>query len=101
AEVEQLVDAVLERLRPLQALGVTFSELAHPLRAHADVSDLVGEHVVYRSLDNRIAHLLRDANQLLEDVARQSLEAAIDPRYARGRILRLCARPQHFAFGKF
>src|SRR5208283_4846375 len=43
AEGKHLIDAVLERLRLLEALGVALGQLAHPFRAHPHMSDLVGE----------------------------------------------------------
>src|SRR5208282_571453 len=48
------------------------------------------------TLDHLVAVALRDPNELLENVARQALEAAIDARDARRRIHRLGASPENF-----
>src|SRR5260370_16547345 len=100
-EVEQIIDIVLELLRLSETLGVAFSKLAHPLRAHPHVGDFVCQHVIDRTFDTWITHLLREPDQLLEAVAREALESAVDSRHPPGRIFGLRARPEHFALGKF
>ena len=40
------LQACLEGLRALETLGIALGQLAHPLRAHPHVGDLVGEHVI-------------------------------------------------------
>ncbi len=65
------------------------------------MGDFVGQHVIDRAFDNWIAHLLREPDQLLEDVTREALESAVDSRHPRGRIFGLGARPEHFTLGKF
>ena len=100
-EVEEIVDVLLEHLRAGEALGIAFGQLAHPLRAHPHMRDLIGEDVVDGALDNRIAHLLRQPDELLEDIAREALEPAIDARDAARGVINLRARPQDFGLGKF
>src|ERR1700730_846796 len=56
-EVEKIVDVLLEHLRLGEALGIALGQLAHPLRSHPYVRDFIGEDVVDRSFDDRIAHL--------------------------------------------
>src|SRR5512146_595094 len=97
--IEQIVDAVLELLRAPQPLGVALGQLAHPLRAHPHVSNLVGQHVVDCALDNLVAVFLRDSDELIEDVAGEPLKAAVDPGHAGRRIFGLGAAPQNFGFG--
>src|SRR5207249_9431117 len=50
AQVEALVDRLLELDGLATPLGVAARELVEPARAHADVRDLVGQHVVDRLL---------------------------------------------------
>src|SRR5882724_9152607 len=94
AQVEALVDRLLELDRLAPALGVAARQLVEPARAHAHVRDLVGQHVVHRLLDDRIADLLRDVDELVEDVARQALEATVDAGHAGGGVFRARAAPE-------
>src|SRR5216684_4736704 len=100
-EVEEVVDVRLEVERALEAFGVALGQLAHPLRAHAHVGDLVGQHVVDGAFDNRVTHPLREPDDLLEDVAGESFETAVDTGDTCGGVVGLGAGPQHFAFRKF
>src|SRR5262245_25359337 len=77
-QVESRVDRILELDGPPASLGVPLGQGVEPLRAHAHVRDLVGQHVVHGLLDDRIADLARDMDELIEDVAGQTLEAPVD-----------------------
>src|SRR4029453_8492331 len=94
AEVEALVDGLLELDGPAPALRIALGELGEPLRAHAHVGDLVGEPEVPRPLQDGIAHLPGDVDELVEDVAGQALEAAVHARHPGGRVLRAGAAPE-------
>jgi hypothetical protein len=100
AEIEPLVDALLEFDRAPPALGITLRELGQPLRAHANVGDLVGEDEVDRALQDRIADLPGDVHELVEDVAREPLEAAVDSGDARRRVFGARAAPEDRRLGK-
>ena len=60
--------------------------------------DFVRQHVIDRAFDHLVAVFLRDPDQLLEDVARQSFETAVDSGDPRRGILGLGAAPQHLGF---
>src|SRR5262249_47877361 len=110
AQVEALVDRFLEFDGAAPALGVATRELIEPARTHTDVRDLVSKHIVDRLLDDRVADLLRDVNQLIEDVAREPFEAPIDAGEpwgagvdagaARGGVCGAGAPPQDRRFGE-
>src|SRR5262245_1394667 len=74
AQVEALVDCLLELDGAAPALGVTARQLVEPPRAHTDVRDLVREHVIDGFLEDRITDFLCDVDQLVEHVAREALE---------------------------
>src|SRR5439155_72100 len=78
AEVEALVDVLLEIDRLAPAVGVPLGQLREPLGPHPDVGDLVGEDELDGALENRVTDLPRDVDQLVEDVAREPLEPAVD-----------------------
>src|SRR5262249_21275139 len=94
AQVEALVDALLELDRAPPTLGVALGEPRQPLRAHADVRDLVGQDEIDGTLEDRVADLPRDVHELVKDVARQPFEAAVDARDARRRVLGAGAAPE-------
>src|SRR5688572_29569877 len=100
AEVEALVDGFLELDGSAAALRVAARELVQTARAHPHVRDLIREHVVHGALDDGIADLGRDVDELVEDIARQALEAPVHTRHARGSILRACAPPENGGLGK-
>src|SRR4029450_10486026 len=56
---------------------------------------LVGQHVVDRPLEDRVAELPRDVDELVEHVARQSLESAVDTGHASGGVLGPGAPPEN------
>ena len=94
AEVEALVDGLLELDRLAAALRVALGQPGQPLRAHAHVGDLVGQHEVHGALEDGIAHLLADVDELVEDVAGQALEAPVDAGHPRGGVLGAGAAPE-------
>src|SRR5262245_44174575 len=62
AEVEPLVDGLLELDGAAPSLGVALGEPRQPLRSHPHVRDLVGEDVIHRALEDGIAQLPRDVH---------------------------------------
>src|SRR5262249_55310623 len=94
AEVEALVDRLLERDGLLSPVGIALGELVEPARAHAHVGDLVGQHEIDGALDDGITDLARDVNQLVEDVAGQAFEATIDAGHAGRRVFGTGAPPE-------
>jgi hypothetical protein len=58
------------------------------------MGDLVGQDEVHGALEDRIADPAGDVHKLVEDVARQSLEAAVDSRDTCRRVLGAGAAPQ-------
>src|SRR5439155_5586222 len=100
AEVEALVDRLLELDRLAPALGVAARQLVEPAGAHPHVRDLVRQHVVHRLLDDRVADLLRDVDELVEHVAGEALEAAVDAGHACRRVFRAGAAPEDGGLGE-
>src|SRR5437867_1285212 len=100
AEIEALVDRLLELDGPPPPVGVSLRELVQPPRAHAHVGDLVGQHEIDRALDDGIADLARDVDQLVEDVAGQALEATIDAGHTSGRVFSAGAPPEDGGLGE-
>src|SRR5258706_12600870 len=100
AEIEALVDRVLELDGLAPALCIATRELVEPPRAHAHVRDLVGEHEIHGALDDGIAELPRDVHELVEHVARKAFEAAVDTRHPGGGVLGARAAPQNGRLGE-
>src|SRR2546425_8027066 len=99
-EVEALVDRLLELDRATPTLGIALGQLVEPLRPHAHVRDLVGEHEVHGPLDDRVADLAGDVHELVEDVTGQPLEPAVHARDPRRRVLGAGASPEDRRLGK-
>src|SRR5207249_8707909 len=94
AEVEALIDGFLKLDRLAPALGIPLGELREPLGPHPDVGDLIGEDELDGALEDRVADLPRDVDELVEDVAREPLEPAVDAGHARGGVLGAGAAPE-------
>src|SRR5262249_36065708 len=96
-----LVDGLLELDGPAPPLGIVAGQLGEPLRAHANVGDLVGEHEVHRALHDRIADLPGDVDELIEHVAGQPFQPTAHAGLLRGGVLGAGASPQDGRLGKF
>src|SRR4029450_4176550 len=100
AEVEALVDGLLELDGLAAALRIVLGQPGQPLRAHAYVGDVVGEHEIDRALEDGMTQLLADVDELIEDVTGQPLKAAVDAGHPRRRVLRAGAAPENGRLGK-
>src|SRR6266511_2058177 len=82
------------------SLGIALRQLGQPLGAHAYMRDLVGEDEVHGALEERVADLPRDVDELVEDIAGQPLEPAVDTRHAGRRVLSTGAAPEDGGLGE-
>src|SRR5205823_11171762 len=67
---------------------------------HAHVGDRGGEHEVHGAVEDRVADLPRDVDELVEHVAGQALEAAVDAGHAGRRVLGAGAAPEDGGLGE-
>src|SRR5207253_8907866 len=100
AQIEALVDGLLELDGLAPPLHIDFGQLREPLRPHAHMGDLVGEDEVQRALQYGIADLIADVDELVEDVARETLETPVDAGHAGGGVFRAGATPEDGRLGK-
>src|SRR5687768_18204274 len=70
-------DRVLELDGPPPPLGIALGQLVQPARAHAHVRDLVGQHVVHRVLDDGIADLPGDVDELRSEEHTSELQSRL------------------------
>src|SRR5216683_3158522 len=94
-EVEQLIDMMLKIEGHLPPRRVVLGELAHPGAPHTHMGNLIGQDHIYRPLDDRIAELLGQMNQLRKDVTGQSFQPAVDPRHPRRRVFSTGTLPEN------
>ena len=85
-EAEHLVDRPLELQRLLLALGIVGGQPAQPVRAHLHVGHLVGEHPVFREVQDRVGQRLAEVPHGLEDVDGQALQRPVDAGQAEDGI---------------
>src|SRR5262245_2924738 len=95
AEVEQLINVMLKIEGHLPPYRVVLGELAHPGTAHTHVGDLIGQDKIHRSLDDRIAKLFGELNQLRKDVTGQPFQPAVNPRHTRRWVFSTGTLPEN------
>ena len=74
---------------------IVLGELAHPGAAHTHVGNLIGQDKIHRALDDRIAELLSELNQLRKDITGQPFQPTVDPRHPRRRVFSTGTLPEN------
>src|SRR5207244_13557133 len=94
-EVEQLINMMLKIESHLPPRRVVLGELAHPGAAHTHVGNLIGQDKIHRALDDRIAELLSELNQLGKDITGKPFQPTVNPRHPRRRVFSTGALPEN------